>query len=283
MSQIFHRSTNTLSRVSIFGGVFVAAGGALADPRGEPLALRDPRPRGAQPAGPLQPRAPRGRARHRLPLLPHLGGQVGLRGHPAHQDLHELPLADLEPEPHARAGARELPHRHLDRVDEGPRPARLRLLQPQRPREQGRGLLHLPRARRPDAARLAGEVAADGVVPGVPPPAREVPAAEVRGLQHRLRAARRPARAGTEAGEGLQHQARRSPAPRATDEPGTGRRDPRGTSPASAAGSTAASGRRYWKSLEELADEPGLPGVPAPRVPRAGLEPSTTRRAAASS
>ena len=43
MSQIFHRSANTLSRVTIFGAVFA-----------------------------LQPPAPRCRARHRLPLLPHL-------------------------------------------------------------------------------------------------------------------------------------------------------------------------------------------------------------------
>src|SRR4029077_8649946 len=47
-------------------------------------------------AGALQPPAPRGRAWHRLPLLPHFGGTVEFRGHSAHQDMHELPLADLD-------------------------------------------------------------------------------------------------------------------------------------------------------------------------------------------
>src|ERR1700720_1832999 len=47
-------------------------------------------------AGALQPPAPRDRTWHRLPLLPHFGGTVEFRGHSAHQDLHELPLANLD-------------------------------------------------------------------------------------------------------------------------------------------------------------------------------------------
>ena len=35
----------------------------------------------------------------RLPLLPHVGRGVGVRQHPADQDVHELPLADLENAP----------------------------------------------------------------------------------------------------------------------------------------------------------------------------------------
>ena len=46
------------------------------------------------------------RPRHRLPLLPHLGRGLALRRHPADQDLHELPLADLDQRRAARAGAR---------------------------------------------------------------------------------------------------------------------------------------------------------------------------------
>ena len=57
-------------------------------------------------------------------------------------------------------------------VDAGPRPARLRLLQPQHPREQGRRLRDLPRPRRPHAADVAAGVAADGVVPRLPPRTR---------------------------------------------------------------------------------------------------------------
>ena len=44
------------------------------------------------------------------------------------------------------------------------------LLRSQHPRRQGRRLHDLPRAGRPDAADVAGEVAADGVVPRLPPP-----------------------------------------------------------------------------------------------------------------
>jgi hypothetical protein len=49
------------------------------------------------------------------------------------------------------------------------RPARLRLLQPQHPREEGDGLRDVPRARRSDAAHAPEEFAADGVVPELPP------------------------------------------------------------------------------------------------------------------
>jgi hypothetical protein len=51
------------------------------------------------------------------------------------------------------------------RLEQGPRPARLRLLQPQHPRRQGRGLRHLPRSGRPHAAHVPGSLAPDVVVP----------------------------------------------------------------------------------------------------------------------
>ena len=56
-------------------------------------------------------------------------------------------------------------------------PARLRLLRPQHPRPQGRRLRHLSRPHRRDAAHLSGAVAADGVVPGLPPQPGAAPAA----------------------------------------------------------------------------------------------------------
>ena len=68
-------------------------------------------------AGAIQPPAPQCRAGHRLPLLPYLGGAVELRGDSADQNLHELPLADLDERGDAGAGTRELPHRPVADVD----------------------------------------------------------------------------------------------------------------------------------------------------------------------
>ena len=109
MSQIFHRSANTIARVSIFGAVFFVAGllGLFAEVNRSPVGHR--RARRARAADPVQPRAPRRRQRHRLPLLPHVGRGLVVRRHPADQDLHELPLADLLEQPVPRAGARQLP------------------------------------------------------------------------------------------------------------------------------------------------------------------------------
>ena len=76
-------------------------------------------------------------------------------------------------------------------MDPGPRPARLRLLQPQHPRREGRRLRDLPRPRRPDAADVAGRAAAHGVVPRLPPRTRAAPPAARGGLQHGLAAAER--------------------------------------------------------------------------------------------
>ena len=96
MSQIFHRSTNTLSRATIFGAVFVVAalGWMAMEVQRSPYVtyagVRKPQP------VPVQPPASRHRARHRLPLLPHFGRNLQLRRHPSDQDVHELPLADLD-------------------------------------------------------------------------------------------------------------------------------------------------------------------------------------------
>ena len=81
MSQIFHRSTNTLSKVSIFGALFLAAGALW-------LVLEINRSPYVTQAGvardqpvPFSHAAPRGRAGDRLPLLPHLGRGLGHRRH----------------------------------------------------------------------------------------------------------------------------------------------------------------------------------------------------------
>ena len=79
----------------------------------------------------------------------------------------------------------------LDRVDARARSARFRLLQPQHPREQGGRLRDLPRPGGPHAADVAGAVAADGVVPRLPPQSRAVRPPARRGVPRGLRAAGR--------------------------------------------------------------------------------------------
>ena len=59
--------------------------------------------------------------------------------------------------------------------------------------QKGVGCVELPRPGRPDAADLEGRADDDGVVPGLPPPSREAPPPQGRGLQHGLGAAARPA------------------------------------------------------------------------------------------
>ncbi len=75
-------------------------------------------------------------------------------------------------------------------LDAGSRPAGLRLLQPQHPREQGGWLCVLPRAHRPDAADVEGRADDDGLVPRMPPEPGAEPAAGVRDLRPRLVAPR---------------------------------------------------------------------------------------------
>ena len=111
MSQIFRHSTNTFTRITIFGAVFILGFAGLGVRPAEPVRLCHARHAGARTARAVQPRASRRRPGRRLPVLPHHGGDLELRQHSAHQDLHELPFADLEHEPDAGAGARQFPHR----------------------------------------------------------------------------------------------------------------------------------------------------------------------------
>src|SRR6476660_9536297 len=60
--------------------------------------------------------APHARRRHRLPLLPQHRGPLAGGQHPADAALSELPLADLEQEPAAGAGPRELLQEHADQM-----------------------------------------------------------------------------------------------------------------------------------------------------------------------
>ena len=111
MAQIFHRSANTLSRVTIFGAIFIVGfvlwviGGIVRSPYFTNQGIEREQP------VPFSHQHHVGGPGHRLPLLPHLGRDVELRRHPADADLHELPLADLDERRDARAGARQLRHR----------------------------------------------------------------------------------------------------------------------------------------------------------------------------
>ena len=136
MSQIFHRYTNIYSRLSILAArrySLACSGGVVALLNLSGYNTNQDVVRRA--ADSVQPRPSRRRHGHRLPLLPHLGRRVGVREHSADEDLHELPLADLDRRADSGAGPRELPRQHAAPMDPRPRSAGLRLLQPQHPRE----------------------------------------------------------------------------------------------------------------------------------------------------
>ena len=158
----------------------------------------------AAPAGPVQPRDARRAARHRLPLLPQHGGGRGPGRHAAHRDLHELSCPGAHAEPEARAHPREHRNGQAHRVGEGARSARLRLLQPQRPRDPRRRLRDLPRARRPDGRGLPEGAPQHGVVPRLPSRAGAESAPAERGDEHDLDSAEPDLRPGVPEAE--QHQ-----------------------------------------------------------------------------
>ena len=108
MSQIFHRSTNTLSRATIFGAVFVVA--ALGW-----VAMEIQRSPYVTYAGVRKPQPVPFSHQHHVTGLGidcrycHTSVETSsFAGIPPDQDLHELPLADLDQRAAARAGARQL-------------------------------------------------------------------------------------------------------------------------------------------------------------------------------
>ena len=169
--QVFHRSTNTIARVSIFGALIVVAVAGF----GLDLVNRSAHVTQAGIA-------------HEQPVPfshRHHAGELGIdcrychtsvetrrySGHPADPDLHELPLRRSGPtarrsSPCARASAPDVSIPWIKR----PRSSRLRLLQSS-----------ASTSRRASGARpvtaavdrmnldLAAELAADGVVPRLPP------------------------------------------------------------------------------------------------------------------
>ena len=171
-------------------------------------------------------------------------------------------------QPDARAGARELPHR--------------------RARSSGCGSTTCPTSStsttaihvnkgvgcatchgRVDQMPLMwqAELAADGVVPRLPPRTRSATCGRSEEVfNDGLAAARATSSSWAASWSKRVRRADRAPtARRATDE----RRDDLDAAPRRSPASRRARerGRRYWQSLEELAGDAGVPRVPAPRVP----------------
>ena len=205
MAQIFHRSTNTISRVSIFGTLFIVAGllWLVAQIHRSPW-ITDARVAREQPIQFSHER--------------HVGGN-GIDCRYCHTSVEDSAFAgipptktcmncharDLREQPVPRAGPHELRDQPAARVDARPRPARLRALRSQHPCQQGRGMHHVPRADRPHGADLAGEVAPDGVVPRLPPQPGAVRPPAQPGVLRRVPAALQSDRGRTSARRGVRH------------------------------------------------------------------------------
>ena len=150
-----------------------------------------------------------GRARHRLPVLPHDGRARGEGRGAAGGDVHELPLARQEGLGSARADPRGLRRERAGALDARPRPSGLRLLQPHGARERGDRLRDVPRPHRSDGQGLPGQAADDGVVHQLP---QESEAVSPRSREHHEDGLRRSVVGGRIAmpGEGERGSSRRT-------------------------------------------------------------------------
>ena len=189
MSQIFHRSTNTLSRATIFGAVFVmAALGLVAyEVQGSPYITY---------AGVRKPQPVPFSHQH------HVAG-LGIDCRYCHTSVETSSFAGIPPtktcmnchsqiwtnaqllEP-VRASYRSGKSLQWTRVNQLPD---FVYLQPQHSHQQGRGLQHLPWSRRPDAAHVQARIVADGMVSGLPSCAGEKSPPARSGIQYALPAA----------------------------------------------------------------------------------------------
>ena len=79
-----------------------------------------------------------------------------------HRDLHELPHDHQAKFRQTGPGDREQPERPADSLGQGPRSGRLRLLQPQRPRQRGGGLCRMSRPDRSDGSGRNGQAVEHG-------------------------------------------------------------------------------------------------------------------------
>ena len=80
MPQIFHPSTNTLSRLTIFGALGIVLGLLFLGYLIHAVSVPDAGAGGPPAARAVFARAPRARAGDRLPLLPHVGRDLVVCG-----------------------------------------------------------------------------------------------------------------------------------------------------------------------------------------------------------
>ena len=178
LMQIFHPSANTLSRLTVFGSVALVLGpvavtyALLKSPYQTKVGVIPPQP---------------------VPFTHehHVRG-LGIDCRYCHTSVEESSFAGMPPthtcmtchsqiwtdSPMLAAGARQPGDQQAAGLEPGPRPARLRLLQPLDPRPEGGRLRELPRPGRPDAPDVEGRADDDGVVPEVPPQPGASPPAE---------------------------------------------------------------------------------------------------------
>ncbi len=182
MAQIFDRSSNALARMSLVlsGLIVIALGVTLDQLQRSPWVTRQGQ-RAEQPI-------PFSHKHHVMGLglqcqYCHTSVEkVELRRDSADQDMHQLPLADLDQCQSAGAGTRKLENGRVHSLDQGSRSARLRILQSRDSREQGPGLFDLSWTRRPDAADVSAEHAANGMVFELPSQSGQKSAADQRDL-----------------------------------------------------------------------------------------------------
>src|SRR5579884_3229757 len=93
------------------------------------IAMVDPSGTKGRPACAFQPQASCAGTRAPVPVLSHVGREFELRRDSTDEDMHELSRADLDQRRVAGACAAKLGDKRIHCVDEGPRPAGLRLLQ----------------------------------------------------------------------------------------------------------------------------------------------------------
>ena len=169
MPQIFHPSTNTISRLTIFGGAILVVGLVTA------LAAIN-RSSYVTEVGVARSQAVQFSHKHHVSddgidcRYCHTSvEQSSFAGIPSTKICMSCHTPDLGGEPDFSAGPREFPDRQVARVDKGPQFAGIRLFRSQHSCPQRRGLCDLPRTSGSDAADVARALSVYGMVFGVPP------------------------------------------------------------------------------------------------------------------
>ena len=278
MAQIFHRSTNTLSRVSIFGGVFI-----LAVLVGVAMKI-DRSPLNTRAALTIHQPVPFSHEHH-------VSG-LGIDCRYCHTSVEKAAFAGIPPVQtcnncHSQiwtnaemlgAGARRLHAGPADPLDPRPRPAGLRLLQPLDPRRQGHRLRLVPR---PRSTRCSSPTSTPRCRWSGASTATAIPSS-TSGRSRRSTTStgrRRPKRRSGGLGQALLAEYKvldERDADQLLDLPPMTQPAARPRGGARAARQGARPG--FWRSLEELAGDPRFEEMAAPRVPAPGLGVGRRRR-----